>query len=52
MSTALTEQLIVSKPCVVRGGGTSTTVHTSRPATLVELTIIADHMPIGCGSRC
>ena len=31
MSTAVTEQLIVSHPCVVRGGGISKTIHKSRP---------------------
>jgi integrase len=45
MSTAVVEQLITSNPCVIRGGGTSKTVHKSRPATLEELAIIAEHVP-------
>ena len=45
MSIAVTEQLIASYPCVVRGGRISKTIHKSRPATLEELMIIAEHMP-------
>jgi integrase len=44
MSTAVSERLITLNPCVIRGGGTSKTVHKSRPATLEELVIIAEHM--------
>jgi integrase len=45
LNTAVSEQLITSNPCHVRGGASSTTVHKSRPATLEELAIIVEHMP-------
>lgn len=45
LSTAVSEQLITSNPCVIRSGGSTKTVHKAQPATLEELAIIAEHMP-------
>jgi integrase len=45
LGTAAAEQLIVSNPCMVHGGASAKKVHKSRPATLEELAIIAEHMP-------
>jgi integrase len=45
MNTAVTEQIVNSNPCVIRGASSSKVVHKARPATLEELTIITEHMP-------
>lgn len=45
MNSAVSEQVIASNPCVIRGASSSKTVHVSRPATLEELVIITEHMP-------
>jgi integrase len=45
MATALAEQLIITNPCVIRGGGSAHTVHKVTMATLEELAIILEHMP-------
>ena len=45
MGTAVSEQLVTINPCVIRGGSSSKTVHKSRPASLEELTTIAEQMP-------
>ncbi len=45
MNTAMSEQLTTINPCVIRGASSSNTAHKSRPATLEELAIIAEHMP-------
>jgi integrase len=45
LNTAVAEQVIIANPCVIRGASSSKTVHMSRPATLEELTIIAELMP-------
>jgi integrase len=45
LNTAVSAQLIMINPCVIRGAASSITAHKSRPATLEELTIITEHMP-------
>lgn len=45
MGTAVSEQLIPSNPCVIRGGSSSKTVHRPIPATLEELEKIVEAMP-------
>lgn len=45
MASAVSEQLIVTNPCVIRAGSSTRTVHRARPATLEELATITEHMP-------
>lgn len=45
MKTAVDEQIITGNPCVIRAGGSATTQHKAKPATIEELALIAEHMP-------
>lgn len=44
-TTAVAEELITGNPCMLRAAGTVKATHKAQPATLEELTIIAEHMP-------
>jgi len=45
LNTAVDEDLIVSNPCRIKGASKSSKPRKTRPATLEEVSIMADHMP-------
>jgi integrase len=45
MGSAVSEQIIERNPCVLKGAGSAKTIHRPKPATLSELTTIAQEMP-------
>ncbi|MFV8316282.1 tyrosine-type recombinase/integrase [Mycobacterium sp. 23] len=46
MVTAASDGKISQNPCVIRGAGTAKRVHKVRPATVAEIGVIADEMPM------
>jgi integrase len=45
LGSAVSEQIIPFNPCVMRGAGSARTTHRPKPATLIEIATIAQHMP-------
>ena len=45
LSTAVTDEVIASNPCRIRGAGTSASTRRVEPASLSELRTLADNMP-------
>lgn len=44
-TTAVADELLVAQPCRIRGAGMVERKHDTRPATLVELTVIVEGIP-------
>ncbi|MGG5260331.1 tyrosine-type recombinase/integrase [Phycicoccus avicenniae] len=45
LTTAVTDEVIATNPCRIRGAGTSASTRRVEPASLEELRVVVDHMP-------